>query len=68
VRAADAVHGESLRASFLVFLAMSLVGDLWLNILFYWFVGLGMTLARVVSSRRSSRTRRRAIGVAEAMA
>lgn len=39
---------KSLRASFIVFLAMSLVGDLWLNILFYWFVGLGATLSRVI--------------------
>lgn len=39
---------KSLRASFIVFLAMSLVGDLWLNILFYWFVGLGVTLSRVI--------------------
>jgi O-antigen ligase len=39
---------KSLRVSFMIFLALSLVGDLWLNILFYWFVGLGVTLARVV--------------------
>lgn len=37
---------KTLRASFLVFLALSLVGDLWLNIIFYWFVGLGVTVTR----------------------
>ncbi len=37
---------KTMRASFLVFLAMSLVGDLWLNILFYWFVGMGAVMAR----------------------
>lgn len=39
---------RSLRVSFMIFLALSLVGDLWLNILFYWFVGLGVTLSRVI--------------------
>jgi len=39
---------RTLRTSFMVFLAMSLVGDLWLNIIFYWYVGLGVVVARVV--------------------
>jgi O-antigen ligase len=39
---------KTLRVSFMIFLALSLVGDLWLNILFYWFVGLGVTLSRVI--------------------
>jgi O-antigen ligase len=39
---------RTMRASFLVFLAMSLVGDLWLNIVFYWFVGVGVVLSRLV--------------------
>jgi O-antigen ligase len=39
---------KSLRASFIVFLMLSLVGDLWLSILFYWYVGLGVTLSRLV--------------------
>jgi O-antigen ligase len=39
---------KTLRASFIIFLVLSLVGDLWLNILFYWFVGLGVTLSRLV--------------------
>lgn len=39
---------KSLRGSFIVFLAMSLVGDLWFNILFYWFVGLGVSLSGAI--------------------
>jgi O-antigen ligase len=39
---------KTMRASFLVFLAMSLVGDLWLSIFFYWFVGIASVMARWV--------------------
>lgn len=39
---------KSLYAGFLVFLALSLVGDLWMHPLLYWFVGLAVTLPRVI--------------------
>ncbi len=39
---------STMRTGFVVFLFFSLVGDLWLHIIFYWFIGLGVAMRHLL--------------------
>ncbi|GIW39884.1 MAG: hypothetical protein KatS3mg076_0461 [Candidatus Binatia bacterium] len=46
---------RTLRTGFVVFLAFSLVGDLWRVIIFHWFIGLSVVLQRSVCEEGGAR-------------